>query len=60
MMRRIDEQYTRTPIYGVERMTAHLQRQGLTIGHNRVRRLMRTMGLQAIYPRPRLLSQSKI
>ena len=44
VMRQIDEQYTRTPFYGVERMTAHLHRQGLRIGHNRVRRLMRWMG----------------
>jgi putative transposase len=54
VMRQIDEQYTRTPFYGVERMTAHLHRQGLRIGHNRVRRLMRWMGLEAIYPKPRL------
>jgi len=54
VMRRIDEQYTRTPFYGVERMTAHLRRQGIGVGHNRVRRLMRLMGLEAIYPKPRL------
>ena len=54
VMRRIDEQYTRTPFYGVERMTAHLRRQGLRMGHNRVRRLMRLMGREAIYPKPRL------
>ena len=53
-MRLIDEQYTRTPFYGVERMTAWLQRTGIVIGHNRVRRLMRLMGLEAIYPKPRL------
>jgi putative transposase len=54
VMRQIDEQYTRTPFYGVERMTAHLHRRGMRIGHNRVRRLMRRMGLEAIYPKPRL------
>ena len=54
VMRLIDEQYTRTPFYGVERMTAWLQRTGIVIGHNRVRRLMRLMGLEAIYPKPRL------
>lgn len=54
MMRLIDEQYTRTPFYGVERMKAWLQRTGIVIGHNRVRRLMRLMGLEAIYPKPRL------
>lgn len=54
VMRLLDEQYTRTPQYGVERMTAWLKRKGLVIGHNRVRRLMRLMGLEAIYPKPRL------
>jgi putative transposase len=54
VMRRLDEQYTATPFYGVERMTACLQREGIRIGHNRVRRLLRVMGLEAIYPKPRL------
>jgi putative transposase len=54
VMRRLDEQYTATPFYGVERMTACLQRDGMCIGHNRVRRLLRLMGLEAIYPKPRL------
>ncbi len=53
-MRRLDEQYTATPFYGVERMTACLRRQGHRIGPNRVRRLLRLMGLEAIYPKPRL------
>jgi len=35
-------------------MTVCLQRQGYQIGHNRVRRLLRVMGLEAIYPKPRL------
>lgn len=54
VMHLMDEQYTRTPYYGVERMTAWLHRQGIGIGHNRVRRLLRLMGLQAVYPKPRL------
>lgn len=54
LMRRLDEQYTATPFYGVERMTACLHRQGLRIGHNRVRRLLRLLGLEALYPKPRL------
>jgi putative transposase len=53
-MRRLDEQYTATPFYGVERMTACLRRAGLAAGHNRVRRLLRVMGLEALYPKPRL------
>jgi len=52
IMERIDRQYTETPFYGVERMTAQLNRDGLVIGHNRVRRLMRLMGLMPIYPKP--------
>jgi putative transposase len=54
IMHLMDEQYTRTPYYGVERMTAWLHRQGIRIGHNRVRRLLRRMGLEAVYPKPRL------
>ena len=50
LMRLLDEQYTRTPFYGVLRMTAWLQRQGYAVNEKRVRRLLRTMGLMAIYP----------
>jgi putative transposase len=53
LMRRIDQQYTKTPFYGWPRMTAQLQRQGYLINHKRVQRLMQQMGLQAIYPKPR-------
>ncbi len=48
----IDRQYLETPFYGVLRMTAWLRRQGLRVGVKRVRRLMRQMGLEAIYPKP--------
>ena len=51
LMRLLDEQYTRTPFYGWPRMTAYLQREGHLINPKRVRRLMRLMGLQAIYPK---------
>jgi putative transposase len=54
LMNLIDEQFTRTPFYGVERMTAWLRRQGEEVNRKRVRRLMRLMGLEAIYPKPRL------
>jgi len=54
LMRLVDEQYTRTPFYGIKRMTAWLQTQGYTVNHKRVARLMRTMGLEAIYPKPHL------
>ena len=52
-MRLIDEQYTRTPFYGVARMTQWLVRQGFVLNPKRVRRLMRLMGLEAIYPKPK-------
>jgi len=53
-MRLLDEQYTRTPFYGVRRMTAWLQAQGRRVNEKRVRRLLRKMGLLAIYPQPQL------
>ena len=54
LMRLIDEQYTRTPFYGVLRMTAWLKKEGHPVNPKRVRRHMRLMGLEAIYPKPRL------
>ena len=54
LLRMLDEQYTRTPFYGVPRMTAWLGTQGETVNEKRVRRLLRVLGLQAIYPKPRL------
>jgi putative transposase len=58
-MRLMDEQYTRTPFYGVPRMTEWLRRQGHWVNAKRVRRLLRQMGLEAIYPRrKRALSQA--
>ncbi len=53
LMRRIDEQYTACPFYGSRRMTAWLIEQGEEVNRKRVQRLMRTMGLEAIYPKPR-------
>jgi putative transposase len=54
LMRLLDEQYTRTPFYGVRRMTYWLTQQGYGVNPKRVRRLLRQMGLEAIYPKPRL------
>ena len=54
LMRRIDEQYTARPFYGSRRMTVWLNEQGEDVNRKRVRRLMRVMGLEAIYPKPRL------
>jgi putative transposase len=54
LMRLIDEQYMRTPFYGWPRMTVYLQQQGYAINHKRIQRLMQTMGIQALYPKPSL------
>jgi putative transposase len=54
LMRLIDEQYTKTPFYGVPRMTAWLRREGYVVNHKRVCRLMQKMGLSAICPKPKM------
>ena len=54
LMKLIDEQYTRTPFYGSPRITCWLRKRGYNVNHKRVERLMRLMGLQAIYPKPNL------
>jgi putative transposase len=54
LMRFIDEEYTRHPFYGIERMTAVLRRHGHQVNPKRVRRLTRLMGLEALYPKPNL------
>jgi len=51
-MRLLDEQYTRTPCYGVLKMTVYLRNLGYQVNAKRVRRLLRTMGLEAIYQKP--------
>ena len=53
LMKRIDQQYLATPFYGSRRMMVWLSRQGHQVSRKRVQRLMRTMGLAAIYRRPR-------
>ena len=54
LMRLIDEQYLRTPFFGSRQMASWLSRElGSSVNRKRVQRLMRTMGIEAIYPRPR-------
>jgi putative transposase len=50
LMNLIDGQFTKTPFYGVARMTAWLQCQGQKVNHKRARRLMRLMWLEAMRP----------
>lgn len=59
LMRLIDEEYTRHPFYGIRRITHMLRRQGYAVNHKRIARLMRRMGLEAIYPKPKLSKASR-
>jgi len=52
LMRLIDEQYLKTPYFGGRQMARWLRRQGYKVGRKRTSRLMRLMGLSAIYQKP--------
>ena len=54
IMRKMDEHYLKHPTAGVLRMQDFLFAIGFLVNHKRVRRLMRKMGLMAIYPRRNL------
>jgi putative transposase len=60
LMSLMDEEYTKMPFYGVEKMTEWLRRQGFMVNPKRVRRLLRLMGLEAIYPKKRLSIPAEI
>lgn len=53
LMRLIDKAYTKWPFYGRRKMTAWLRRQGYEVNPKRVGRLMKLMGLEAMYPKPK-------
>src|SRR5438094_1986706 len=53
-MRLIDELYTASPFYGSRKIREALTRRGEEVNRKRVQRLMRVMGLEAIYPKPKL------
>ena len=53
VMTAIDKAFTRYPFFGSRQIAAYLRRNGIAVGRHRVRRLMRIMGLEAIYTRPR-------
>jgi putative transposase len=54
IMARIDELYLKYPFYGSRSMRTVLNREGYHVNRKRIQRLMRLMGIQAIYPKPRL------
>jgi len=52
-MRRLDQEYTAHPFLGSRRRTAWLSEQGEAVNRKRVQRLMRLLGLEALYPKPK-------
>ena len=58
-MEHMDKQYIETPIYGVLRMHSHIRSLGYDVNTKRIRRLMRLMGLEAIYCKPNLSKPDK-
>jgi putative transposase len=59
LMHLIDEEFLKHPFYGRRRICKHLQNQGESVNEKRVGRLMRVMGLEAIYPHPQLSRPEK-
>jgi putative transposase len=57
IMHLMDEQYLKTPFYGARRMQSHINDQGYSVNIKRIRRLLRLMGLEAIYPKPKINKQ---
>jgi len=54
LLQLIDQQYLETPFDGSRRMTVVLRQHGYEVNRKRVQRLMRQLGIEAIYPKPRL------
>ena len=54
LMRLIDEIHTKRPFLGIRRITDSLHDLRHSVNHKRVRRLMRKMGIEAVYPKPNL------
>ena len=53
VMRRLDEAHLQYPFYGSRRLSDWLEERGVKVNRKRVQRLMRRMGLEALYPRSR-------
>jgi putative transposase len=54
LMRLIDQQYTACPFFGSRKLVIELNKHGYPVNRKRVQRLMRLMGLEAVYPKPKL------
>lgn len=59
-MNQIDEEYTRHPFYGSRRIAAWQKRQGHDVNRKRVNRLMRKMGIEAVYPKLNLSRRAMV
>ncbi len=59
LMNQIDEIYTKRPYYGYPKITERLKRDGWTVNKKRIARLMKIMGIQAIYPKNSISKQNK-
>jgi putative transposase len=58
-MKLIDQQYLKTPFYGSRRMTDFLNDLGHIVNRKHVQRLMRLMGIEAMYPKPNTSKPNK-
>ncbi len=54
LQRRVDEIYTDYPFYGARRMVAQLKQEGYQVGRKKLRRIYQELGLEAVYPKPKL------
>lgn len=59
LMRMIDEEYLRRPFLGSRKLALWLKEQGENVNRKRVQRLMRTMGIEAIYPKPKTTTRGE-
>jgi len=59
LMRLMDEQYLKTPFYGIRRLTAWLVQKGYKVNRKRVKRLMQLMGWQTLYRKPNTSKPNK-
>lgn len=60
LMDKIDQVYTKFPYYGAPRITNHLRKkEKILVNHKKIERLMRLMGVQAVYPKPRTSQGNK-
>lgn len=59
LMELIDKQYLKTPFYGSRKMVVYLASEGHSVNRKRVQKLMRLMGIHAIYPKHNLSKKRK-